>query len=67
MQTPMDAQSASQPLDNQLDSNADAHVPLETKETSTDKGAIKCSENSDKLINCGETDEHAPSIEHKGD
>jgi len=64
MQTPLEATQV--PAE---DLNHDARLPMETRETSTDKGAaaIRCSETSDKLINCGETEEHAASIEHKGD
>jgi len=65
MQTALDAQIPSQVVDNQSDGgNADAHLPLETKETSADKGAIKCSENSDKIE---ETEEQGISNQHKGD
>ena len=67
MQTVLDAMTASQVVDNQLENGADAHLPMETKETTTDKGAIRCSENFDKLINGGETDERAISIQHKAD
>ena len=66
MQTEQDVQSVSQVHEDQLgEGQSLAPPPIETKETSTDKGAIKDLENSDKLINSGATEEQARSVEQK--
>jgi len=66
MQTEQDVQSVSQVHEDQLgECQALAPPPIETKETSTDKGAIKDLEHSDKLINSGETEEQGRSLQQK--
>ena len=68
MQTELDNHSVSQAPDDLIEEcQAIAQPPMGTKEISTDKGAIKASENSDKLINCGATEEQAKSVEQKVD
>ena len=58
MQIELDVQSVSQVPEEQLgECQALPQVPIETKETSTDRGAIKDHEDSDKLINSGATEE----------